>query len=293
VPQFRGVPLPSMLIFGLGYTAGRLAGRLRAEGWHVAATRRVADGAAMAFDDEDAVRPAIAAATHILSSVPPESDRDPVLDRYGQQLGRLWLGYLSSTGVYGDTGGAWVDEHASIGAGRRSARADADAAWLARGARVFRLPGIYGPGRSALERVLAGKAHRIDLPGQVFSRIHVDDIVSAVIAALDAPPGAYNIADDAPCSQNDVIEEACRLLGRAPPPLLPIERASLSPQAAAFYAENRRVSNGKAKRLLGWSPRHADHRAGLAACYRALALSATTSPASARTTPSTADSDQR
>src|SRR5690606_21171519 len=126
---------------------------------------------------------------------------------------------LSSTGVYGDTGGAWVDETAGSG-GRRKPRVKADAAWLARGARVFRLPGIYGPGRSALDRVAEGRAHRIDLPEQVFSRIHVDDIASGVLAGFGGPPGAYNLADDLPASQNAVIEEACRLLGLAPPPLL-------------------------------------------------------------------------
>lgn len=281
--------MAEMLIFGLGYTASRLAERLRATGWTVRATRREADADAIAFGDEAAVRDALAGATHVLSSVPP-GDGDPVLERYGALLDGRWLGYLSSTGVYGDTGGAWVDEGAPIGGGRRSARAEADAAWLARSARVFRLPGIYGPGRSALERVAEGRAHRIDLTGQVFSRIHVGDIVSAVIAGLDAPPGAYNIADDHPCSQNRVIEEACRLLGRGPPPILSLDEAALSPAARAFYAENRRVANGKAKRVLGWRPLYPDYRAGLAAC---LACSATTSPAIASRHPTPASADQR
>jgi nucleoside-diphosphate-sugar epimerase len=136
---------------------------------------------------------------------------------------------------------------------------------------VFRLPGIYGPpfqnhmGRSALDRVREGKPHRIDLPGQVFSRVHVEDIASGVIAALDAPAGAYNLADDLPCSQNAVIEEACRLLGLEPPPLQALDEAGLSPRARAFYAENRRVANGKAKRVLGWRPRYATYREGLRA----------------------------
>lgn len=176
-----------------------------------------------------------------------------------------WVGYLSSTGVYGDTGGAWVDESAEIGGGRRSARVAADLRWQALRAdmRVFRLPGIYGPGRSALDRVREGRAHRIDLPDQLFSRIHVDDIVSAILASFEGPPGIYNIADDAPSSQNSVIECACQLLGVPPPPLLALEAARLSPQARAFYAENRRVANGKAKRLLGWRPAFPDYRAGL------------------------------
>ena len=143
------------------------------------------------------------------------------------------------------------------------------------GARVFRLPGIYGPGRSACDRVKAGKAHRIALPGQVFSRVHVDDIASGVIAALEAgdeaPQGAYNLADDFPCGQNAVIEEACRLLGLVPPPLQSLDEAALSPAARAFYAENRRIANGKAKRVLGWRPRFPDYRSGLAAIAAAQA----------------------
>ena len=130
---------------------------------------------------------------------------------------------------------------------------------------MLRLPGIYGPGRSSLERVRAGRAQRIDLPGQVFSRVHVDDIVSGAMLALGAPAGAYNLADDLPTSQNAVVEQACQLLRTQPPPLLPIEQAQLSPQARAFYDENRRVANAKAKRVLGWNPRYPTYREGLAA----------------------------
>jgi nucleoside-diphosphate-sugar epimerase len=251
-----------MFIFGLGYSASFIAASLRARGWEVISTGR--DGT-LSFDDAGNVRAALADASHVLSSVPPVSDGDPVLDRYGDALGGKWLGYLSSTGVYGDTGGAWVDESARTGQGRRTARAEADAAWLQLAARVFRLPGIYGPGRSALDRVRTGKAHRIALAGQVFSRVHVEDIASGVIAALDGPPGAYNLSDDAPCSQNAVIEEACRLLGLKPPPLQNLEDAGLSPMARGFYAENRRVANGKAKRVLGWRPYYPSYREGLAA----------------------------
>jgi nucleoside-diphosphate-sugar epimerase len=252
-----------MFIFGLGYSASRIAERLAVRGWDVISTGR--DGT-LSFDDEGTVRMALADAGHVLSSVPPGGEGlDPVLERYGAALSGKWLGYLSSTGVYGDTGGAWVDESAPVGTGRRAARAEADAAWLARGARVFRLPGIYGPGRSALERVREGRAHRIDLPGQVFSRIHVEDIAGGVLAGLDAPPGAYNLADDLPCSQNAVIEEACRLLGVPLPPFLEFEEAKLSPQARAFYSENRRVANGKAKRILGWRLRIPTYREGLRA----------------------------
>jgi hypothetical protein len=270
-----------MFIFGLGYTARRIAGALRASGWQVNATGSAGN---MEFGDFDRVRMALDQSTHILSSVPPEdiTGGDDVLMTYGGAIAAapaVWRGYLSSTGVYGDTGGAWVDESAPTGSGRRSARAEADARWLALGAHVFRLPGIYGPGRSALERAASGRAKRIDLPDQVFSRVHVDDIVSGVLASFTAPPGAYNLSDDLPCGQNAVIEEACRLLGLAPPPLQSLDEAGLSPMALGFYAENRRVANGKAKRVLGWTPRYPDYRIGLRA------LKATTSPSIASAPP--------
>lgn len=259
-----------LLIFGLGYTAGRIAAAMSAQGWQVRATGSAGD---MPFADRAAVLAALDQATHVLSSVPPDraSGGDPVLDTYGAALTGKPLFYLSSTGVYGDRAGAWVDEAtptvAQGGEGRRNARAEADLAWLERGARVFRLPGIYGPGRSALDRVQEGKARRIDLPDQVFSRVNVDDIVSGVVAALvqDAPAGAYNLGDDWPCSGNAVTEHACRLLGLPLPPLESLEEANLSEMARGFYAENRRVANGKAKRVLGWQPQYPTYIEGLAA----------------------------
>ena len=253
-----------LFIFGLGYTAQRIAAGVRALGWRVDATGSAGN---IDFADSVAVQTALDRASHILSSVPPGEAGDPVLDTYAPHLGGKWCGYLSSTGVYGDTAGAWVDESAPIGGGRRNARAVADARWLTMGARVFRLPGIYGPGRSALERVKSGKAHRIDLRAQVFSRVHVDDIASGVLAALAAPPGAYNLADDLPCHQNLVIEQACHLLGHPLPPLQTLDEAGLSPMARGFYAENRRVANGKAKRALNWTPRYPTYREGLAAVF--------------------------
>ena len=254
---------PRCLIFGLGYTATRIAAGLEARGFEVIATGR--DGQ-LSFDDHGGARLALADASHVLSSVPPGGEGvDPVLDRYGDALtGKRWIGYLSSTGVYGDTGGAWVDESAPIGTGRRSARSEADLAWQALGAHVFRLPGIYGSRRSVFDRITGGTAQRIDQPGQVFSRVHVDDIVSGVLAALAAPSGIYNLADDEPASQNTLIEHACRLMRRDPPPLLTLEQANLSPMARGFYAENRRVANGKARRVLGWVPAYPDYREGLA-----------------------------
>lgn len=259
--------LPRFFIFGLGYSASRIAARLEAQGWEVVST---GSQGTLSFDDHGTVRTALADASHVLSSVPPGGEgADPVLAHYGDALDGKWLGYLSSTGVYGDTGGAWVDESAPTGGGRRSARSQCDAAWLARGACAFRLPGIYGPGRSILDRVSAGRAHRIDLPEQVFSRVHVDDIASGVVAAVDeaAPPGAYNLADDRPCSQNLLVEEACRLLGAPLPPLQSLDEAQLSPMARGFYAENRRVANGRAKRALEWRPEYPDYISGLRALF--------------------------
>lgn len=255
-----------LLIFGLGYTAKRIAAAMQARGWTVQATGSAGD---VDFDDSKAVAAALGAATHVLSSVPPDrkTGLDPVLDAYGHSFGREWYGYLSSTGVYGDQQGAWVDESSPTGTGRRNARTDADALWIKLGARVFRLPGIYGPGRSALDRVREGKARRIDMPMQVFSRVHVDDIVSGVAAALtgDAPAGAYNLGDDLPASGNAVTEQACRLLGLEPPQMQTLEEANLSEMALGFYSENRRVANGKAKRVLGWKPHYPTYVEGLAA----------------------------
>ena len=263
--------MPVLLIFGLGYSAQRIAGAAKLRGWAVIATRRTADADILAFDDESAVRSAIGNASHILSSVPPGEAGDPVLAHYGEAIATasaVWCGYLSSTGVYGDRAGAWVDEQSATGGGRRGARMAADAAWqaLRRDMRVFRLPGIYGPGRSPLDRVLAGRANRIDRPGHVFSRIHVDDIASGVAASWDrGPPGVYNLADDCPASQNAVVETACGLLGQPLPPLVALDDAGLSPEAKAYYGECRRVANGKARRLLGWRPAYRDWRAGLRA----------------------------
>lgn len=276
-----------LFVFGMGYAAGHLAALLEGRGWSVTGTTRDGRGGTLRFDDRERVMAEITAATHILSSVPPEDEVDPTLVAYGTLLAHsdAWLGYLSSTGVYGDAGGAWVDETAPIGSGRRAARAAADADWQALGARVFRLPGIYGPGRSPIDRVRAGRAHRVGLPGQVFSRVHIADIVSGVIAGFDGPAGAYNLADDFPCDQDAVVSYAATLAGLPPPPLVPLD--SLSAAARGFYAENRRVANGKAKRVLNWRPLYPDYRLGLRA------LSAMTSPKAVTAAPAPASGDQR
>jgi nucleoside-diphosphate-sugar epimerase len=272
-----------LFVFGLGYAARHVVERAGAASV-VATTRDGRDGT-LRFDDAAAVLPALAAATHVLSSVPAEGEGDPVLATYGDALAGRSLAYLSSTGVYGDTGGAWVDESASAQRGRREGRNRADARWLALGARVLRLPGIYGPGRSALDRVMAGGAHRTGIVGQVFSRIHVHDLARGVVASWDAPAGAYNLADDHPAPQDDVVAYAAALLGLPAPPFVGVEQ--LSPAARAFHAENRRVANGKARRVLGWAPLYPDYRAGLRA------VKAMTSPSAASAPPAIASSDQR
>ncbi|HUA56311.1 MAG TPA: SDR family oxidoreductase [Candidatus Sulfotelmatobacter sp.] len=273
-----------LFCFGLGYSAVVLADRLRARGWQISGTTRDAAKAralsahgiaAVMFERGRPLDPAVlATASHILSAVPPDEAGDPVLDVHGGDLTRLrpaWAGYLSTTGVYGDRGGDWVDEDATlrpIGVrGRR--RVAAEAGWRALGLplHIFRLAGIYGPGRSALDTVRAGRAQRIDKPGQVFSRIHVDDLAAVIEASIARPnPGAiYNVCDDDPAPPQDVIAHACRLLGIAAPPLVPFDTAVLSPMARSFYDENKRVSNRRIKTELGVRLRYPDYRAGLAA----------------------------
>lgn len=285
------MPPPRLFVFGLGYSAGVLATRLRADGWSIAGTTRTearrAELAAAGIDaylferghplaDPSA---ALAGTTHLLLSVPPDERGDPVLQVHGGAIAGLasldWAGYLSTTGVYGDTGGAWVGEAAWLrpSGERAQRRVTAERGWLdlyrqfGLPLHVFRLPGIYGPGRSALDQLRAGTARRIDKPGQVFSRVHVDDIAATLCASMAKPnPGAiYNVADDLPAPSHEVVAYAAGLLGVEPPPLIPFEAADLSPMAASFYADNRRVRNDRIKRELGVRLHFPDYRAGLAA----------------------------
>ena len=259
-----------LLIFGLGYTAKRLAERVRRHGGRVTATTQ--SGMAGTYTlDRPQVLAAICSSTHILSSVPPAAGVDPVLARHASRLAAspaAWIGYLSSTGVYGDCGGAWVDEDAALH-GRRLDRIAADRAWqaLRSDIRIFRLPGIYGPGRSAVDQVRAGTAHRVDAPNQRFSRIHVDDIGSAILKSFQSgSSGIFNLADAAPAAGRAVVEYACDLVGAAYPPLIGLDSPELTPMARGFYTESRLVAAGKAQRELGFTPRFADFRAGLRAC---------------------------
>ncbi|MGH6620516.1 MAG: SDR family oxidoreductase [Alphaproteobacteria bacterium] len=280
---------PRLFCFGLGYSALALAGTLAGRGWRIAGTCRsmekqralAARGVEAHLFDRD--RPladapaALAGTTHLLSSVPPDASGDPVIDLHGDDIGALkglaWAGYLSTTGVYGDHAGGWVDEDTPrTPAGERGRRrVAAEDAWLGLRRRfgtpvhLFRLAGIYGPGRNALESVKAGAARRVVKPGQVFSRIHRDDIVQALIASMDAPdPGsAYNLCDDEAAPPQDVIAYACVLLGREPPPEIPFSAAELSPMARSFYEDNKRVRNRRMKQALGVSLKWPTYREGL------------------------------
>ena len=283
---------PTLFCFGLGYTAEVLACRMMAQGWPIRGTGRSAANcdalaergiAAWVFDrDRPLADPAAAldGVTHILSSVPPDAAGDPVLDHHGNHIaaraGTLqWVGYLSTTGVYGDRGGGPVDEASerrpsTVRGERRVAAEDGWCGlWRDYGApaHLFRLAGIYGPGRNALATVKRGEARRIIKPGQVFSRIHVDDIAAVLEASINRPnPGAaYNVCDDEAAPPQDVIAYACELLGVAPPPEIPFDDADLSEMARSFYAENKRVANERIKRELGVALTYPDYRTGLRA----------------------------
>jgi len=273
-----------LLCFGFGYTAQTLAPRLRHDGWIVAGTSRSGAGAGYRFDrDHPLPAAAFADVTHILLLIPPDAAGDPALEVHGGDIAALpgleWLGYLSTTGVYGDRGGGWVDEASPLNPtgerGRRRVAAEADwlDLWRRRGVpvHIFRLAGIYGPGRSPFDALRAGTAKRVDKPGHIFSRIHVDDLAGVLIASLQKPrPGrVYNVCDDAPAPPGDVVAHAAELLGVPPPPLVPFEAAQLSEMAKSFYADNKRVVNRLIKDELGVRLSYPDYRMGLAAILAA------------------------
>jgi nucleoside-diphosphate-sugar epimerase len=282
------MPGHSLLNIGHGYSAARLAASLAAEGWRVAGTTRSPDKAAalaaegvrgVLWDDEAAMGTALAEASHLLVSLPPDAEGDPFLRRYRSMLGQKeWVGYLSTTGVYGDRQGGWVDETGALAPvnARSRWRVAAESEWLALAGdglpvQVFRLAGIYGPGRSAFDRLREGTAQRVVRPGQVFSRIHVDDIVRVLRASMErGQAGAvWNVADDEPAPPQDVIAFAAGLIGIAPPPEVAFEDADLSPMARSFYAESKRVDNRRLKQELGVRFAYPDYRAGLRAILAA------------------------
>src|SRR5262245_5161722 len=284
----RGGGLMRLFCFGYGYSADGLARRLSPRNLAVAGTRRtlaepVEPGAVLAVYKGDApssvVRGLLQGSTHVLVSIPPDIEGDVVLRHYRDDLAGLpdlaWIGYLSTVGVYGDHKGAWVDEESpTVPVSERSLRRlEAEQAWLdfageiGKRVDVFRLSGIYGPGRSVLDSLKAGTARCIVKPGQVFNRIHVDDIARVLAAAIDKDTGhrVFNVSDDEPATPEDVVAYAAELLGVPAPPAVPFEEAGLTGMAASFWAECKRVRNARIRRDLGVELLYPTYREGLRA----------------------------
>jgi hypothetical protein len=275
-----------MLFLGFGFSARALARQLDRTEWNVSGTSRTADGIAdietsgVHGIDFRSLSNIPGDVTHIVSSIPPGEEGDPVVNRFGDELGKRarqlqWVGYLSTTGVYGDHAGGWVDENTALTPnterGRR--RLEAEQQWLqlrrdcGLPVHIFRLAGIYGPGRNTLNSLRDGTARRVIKPGQVFSRIHVDDIAGVLLASMARPNpgGAYNVTDDEPCPPQDVVTFAAGLLGLEPPPEIPFEDAKLSSMARSFFSDSKRVSNQRVKKELGYQLIYPTYREGLKA----------------------------
>ncbi|RAK56861.1 SDR family oxidoreductase [Phenylobacterium deserti] len=282
-----------LFVFGYGFSAKALARRLRPQGWNIVATARTAERAAeltaegvlpVALDDRAAIAAALAQSRAVLITAPPTEAGCPALPVLVPALAQGeafpdWIGYLSTTGVYGDRRGGWVNENSRLAAqsleGARRVGAERDWLEVGRGmgltVTVFRLPGIYGPGRSTFDRLRDGRAKRIALPGHVFSRIHVEDLAAGLEASIRRPRagGVYNLCDDAPAPNSEVVAFAAGLLGVEPPPEVAITQAELTGPAQRFYAESKRVSNARAKAELGWRPALPTYREGLKATLAA------------------------
>ncbi|AGT07345.1 SDR family oxidoreductase [Paracoccus aminophilus] len=277
-----------MLILGHGYTAGYLSPLLLAKGWQVTGTTRSnrarisARGAVPLLwpGEDDAVAQAIGQADAILVSAGPGAEGDPVLAEFAGRIAASparWIGYLSTTGVYGDRQGDWVDEETALAPStqRGAERVRAEAEWQALAEahnlplHIFRLAGIYGPGRGPFAKLTNGTARRIVKPGQIFSRIHVEDIAQVLLASIEHPAAApgriYNVCDNDPAPPEDVIAHAAGLIGLPPPPLEAFDTAEMTEMARSFYADSKRVSNRRILDELGVHLRYGDYRAGLAA----------------------------
>lgn len=261
-----------LVCLGYGYVAQALSRALSS--WTVHGTHR---DRPLRFDGvtaSDELQARLAEADAVLASIPPDDAGDPALRLLGAALpAGAWLGYLSTTGVYGDRDGGWAfeDDPPTPSGPVAARRVVAERQWRERGAHVFRLPGIYGPGRSAFDRIASGDVRRVVKPGQVFSRVHVDDIAGALVLSISRPDRGriYNICDDEPAPPQDVTTFAAELLGVTLPPEVALRDVKLSPAAARFYADNKRVSNARAKAELGWRPAHRGYREGLAAIHAA------------------------
>ena len=276
--------MSKLLSLGHGYSAAALTRLLLAEGWAVTGTTRSPEKAAAMRGTgiTPLVLPgdlsaALKAATHVLVSAAPDAAGDPFLRTVPGlvQARPAWVGYLSTTAVYGDHGGGWVDEEtpANPASERGRWRMQAEDQWRATDlpVHIFRLAGIYGPGRGPFEKVRNGTARRVVKPGQVFGRIHVEDIAQVLRASIARPdPGRiYNVTDDDPAAPEDVLTEAARLLGLPPPPEVPFDRVEMTPMARSFYGESKRVRNDRIKHELGVRLHHPDYRSGLAALLAA------------------------
>ena len=284
----------SLFCFGLGFAAQVFVKRMQAQDWIVSGTCRAIDKkdslkelSIFPFDGThvtEEIRNALSNATHLLISIPPQSSGDVVLQKLSSQIAEYknieWIGYISSTGVYGDTQGEWVDETSPLQPETELnvRRVEAENGWLSLvkengcPVMIFRCAAIYGPGRNLLVSVKQGRARRIEKPGLVFSRTHVEDLAQTLEASIrNTKPGEiYNVSDDEPSPPSEAVEYACELLSIAPPPLIPFESAELSEIARGFYQTCKRVGNNKIKEELGVKLKYPNYRSGLDAILKTM-----------------------
>jgi len=290
----ENLKINSLFCFGLGFAAQALAKRMHTHGWNISGSCRAMDKedslkdlSVLPFDGIHAteeIRNALSKATHLLVSIPPQPSGDVVLQKFSLQIAECknleWIGYISSTGVYGDTQGEWVDESSPLQpvTELNKRRVEAENGWLDMvrengcPVMVFRCVAIYGPGRNLLISVKQGRARRIEKPGLVFSRIHVEDLAQTLEASIKNPrPGEiYNVSDDEPSPPSEAVEYACKLLNITPPPLIPFESADLSEIARGFYLTCKRVGNKKIKEELGVKLQYPDYRSGLDTIFQTM-----------------------